>query len=275
MKIIQTILNLVLLAGAILLLLFTVLSGSTTSSPINKFYWLDADTSNIPGAFAKSQWSFWGVCDANNLNDCRMGPAYAISPVDNFGTTDNVPQPFVDNRDNYWYLSKAAFAFLIIAIAFSCFAFLIDIFGLCFTPIDKVVAALVTMALIFVAGFVAFETAVVVMARDAFRDAGLYAHVPTKLMAIIWTAFVCILLVWFNTIGATITASFRKHMNRVNNVDNANAEYYQPQAGAAPINDESSFTRAPGPETKEDTNSGGIRFFKIKRNQKASDEESV
>lgn len=269
MKVIQTILNLFFLAGALLLLILLVLSGSTASSPINKIYWLRADTSSIPNAYSQSQWAFWSVCDTSNLKTCHTGPAYPLSPQDNFGTND-VPQDFVDNRSVYYYLSKFAFAFGIIALALAGITFVISLLGFCFGIIDKVTAFLITLALFFVAGFAAFQTAVVVLAKKAFSDADKYAKIPTISMALLWTAVACLAIVWFNTIGATISQSWKKHMNNVN--DNQHNVYDQPNQ-QVPLNDQSSFTReAP---VKEDT-SGGIRFFKIKRNQKSViDDESV
>lgn len=269
MRVIQTFLNLFFLAGTILLLILLILSGSTSTNPINKIYWLQADTSSIPNAFPQSQWAFWGVCETNNLTNCHTGPAYPLSPPDNFATND-VPQEFIDNRDVFYYLSKFAFAFGLIALALTGITFVVSLLGFCFGVIDKITAFLITLALFFLAGFAAFQTAVVILARNAFSDANIYAKVPTISMALLWTSVVCLLIVWINTIGANISNSWKKHMNHVQ--DNQPQVYDQPTQ-QVPINDQSSFTReAP---VKEDT-SGGIRFFKIKRNQKSvNDDESV
>lgn len=81
MRVINTFFNLFFLAGACLLLIFTVLAGSSKHFPLNKFYWLEADTSNIPNSPANtSAWTFWGVCDKNDYSNCKLGPAYPISP---------------------------------------------------------------------------------------------------------------------------------------------------------------------------------------------------
>jgi hypothetical protein len=203
-----------------------------------------------------------------------------LSPVDNFDTTLSVPKDFVDNRDTYYYLTRFAFAFEIIALCFTGVSLIIDVLGLCFNVIDRVVIAFITFALFFVAGFAALQTAAVVLARNAFLDENKYAHIGAKMMGITWAAVVCLFIVWMITCFANIATSYRKHMNRVN-------EYRSQDAGAAPsavgddgsvANDQSSFTRATpaAAETNEvNSNSGGIRFFKIKRNQKVSDEDSV
>ncbi|RCK57845.1 Protein SUR7 [Candida viswanathii] len=276
MKVVVTFFNLFFMAGAILLLLFTVLAGSSKHFPLDRFYWVEADTTNIPNAPAnRSAWTFWGVCDKEDYSNCLLGPAYPILPQDNFGTTVNVPENFLNNENTFFYLSRFAFAFCLIALAFVGLAFIIDILGFCFEIIDKVVIILITIALIFMAGFASMQTGVTVLAKNAFSNADRYAHVGAKSMGIMWAAFVCILICWFLTLWANIANSYRKHMGRVNSEKQAAAGGAVPVHG--PHGDESSFTRATTdpPDIKDDDHTGGIRFFKIKRNQKVSDDDSV
>jgi SUR7 family protein len=62
--------SLILIAGAIVLQFFVVLSGVTRTTPLNKTYFLQADTSTIAGSGrAVSQWTYFYVCGANN-EDC-------------------------------------------------------------------------------------------------------------------------------------------------------------------------------------------------------------
>ena len=62
--------SLVLLAGSIVLTFFVILSGVTNSSPLNKTYFLKADTSTIAGSGrAISQWTYFYVCGEHNT-DC-------------------------------------------------------------------------------------------------------------------------------------------------------------------------------------------------------------
>lgn len=274
MRLISTILNIFLLAGTCLLLLLVILSGASDNFPLNDFYWIKADTSLISGAPKMAAWTFWGVCEENDYSKCTLGPAYPISPKDNFDTTSNVPKDFVDNRGTYYYLSRFSFAFTLVAVGFTGIALIIDVLAFCFLIIDKVVIAFVSFALFFIAGLAAFQTAVVVMARNAFNQESMNPTVGIKLMAITWTAFVCILIVFINTCFANISNSYKKHMSRVK--ENQGAAAVVPDVNQR---DDSSFTRANvgavDPETREADN-GGIRFFKIKRNnQKISDDESI
>lgn len=272
MRIITTFINLFILAGALLLMFLIVMAGSTDTHPLNKFYWLKADTSDIPGAYSESSWSFWGVCDHNNFHDCKLGPAYPISPVDNFDTTSNVPSDFVDNRDNFYYLSRFGFSFLIIALFFGVFAFIIYVLGFCFAFIDAVFMGFVTITLVFFAGFASVMTACAVLARNAFSSDDKDASLGVKLLAMTWACFTCLLIVFFCSCYANIANSYNKYMSTVRAAQQPQYPAGMPDAAA----EESSFTRTtPAPETKQESN-GGIRFFKIKRNnQKVSDDESL
>jgi hypothetical protein len=63
-------LSLILIATSLLFMFFVVLSGVTNSTPLSKTWFLQADTSHIPGSGrAISQWTYFFVCGANN-RDC-------------------------------------------------------------------------------------------------------------------------------------------------------------------------------------------------------------
>jgi hypothetical protein len=63
-------LSLILIAGAIVLQFFVVLSGVTHTTPLKQTYFLQADTSTIAGSGrAVSQWTYFYVCGADN-QDC-------------------------------------------------------------------------------------------------------------------------------------------------------------------------------------------------------------
>lgn len=267
MKFVQVFLNLFFLAGAIILLLFVILAGSTDTFPFNRFYWVRANTSGISGASSESAWTFWGVCEYQNFSNCKLGPAYPISPVDNFGTTSGVAKDFINNQDTYYFLSRFGFAFAIITLCFVGFSFILELVGLVHSVVDKIVALLVGIAFLFVSAFAAVQTAVVVLARNAFNTTSLSPHIGVKMLAITWAAFAVILILFVNSVAGAITTSYQKYLHEVNGGQQSD------HRGVA--NDQSSFTRSAPAEAKEDPNLGGIRFFKIKRNHKVSDDESV
>lgn len=106
-------LGLFFMAGAILLIFLTLLGGVRNSNPLNQIYFLQADTSNIPGAPSTSRWTFWQICGVlhNGRSHCGSShPDFPFDPPnsDNFNTTTNVPASFVGYVDNgcckirYW-----------------------------------------------------------------------------------------------------------------------------------------------------------------------------
>lgn len=57
---------------------FVILSGIDGTTPLNKTYFLQADTSSISGARPTSQWTFFYVCGPGN-SDC--GDAVPALPL--------------------------------------------------------------------------------------------------------------------------------------------------------------------------------------------------
>lgn len=60
--------SLIFIAGALVLMFFVVLSGVKNTTPLNKTYFLRADTSGITGARPISQWTYFYVCGDGNTN---------------------------------------------------------------------------------------------------------------------------------------------------------------------------------------------------------------
>lgn len=78
-------------------MLLTLLGGSQGHNPLNKFYFLEADTSQISGAAPATRWTFWNACSVTNGLDMCPGvhPAYPFDPPRNFGTSNGVPPQFI------------------------------------------------------------------------------------------------------------------------------------------------------------------------------------
>ncbi len=199
-------LTLLFLAGNTLLLILIILSGSMTNYPVDRFYWVQADTSGIPNAANTTRWTFWGACsitDGHTTCGDHLSPAAPISPLDNFKTKVNVPQKFIDHRNRYYYLSRFSFCFFWIALAFIGVAFLLYILSFCSKIILQVVLILSIVGFIFNMVAVVLQTAVSVMGRNAFHDANRSAKVSAPLLAIAWASFVvafldmCLTIVWW------------------------------------------------------------------------------
>ena len=126
-----------LLAGGIVLQFLVILSG-LNSTPLNQIYFLQADTNAITNGNTQfrnpARWTYLDICGvgANGLNaDCTSTrPALPFDPVRNFGTTTGVPDAFVNHRNYYFYLSRFAWVFYLIALFFAVVAFLLSVFAL-------------------------------------------------------------------------------------------------------------------------------------------------
>lgn len=140
-----------LVAGGLLLSLFILLAGAVDGNPVNRWYFLQVDTSNISGAPPLSRWTFWNICDGSSGVDVCSGQGFgSISPARpfdppsgrNFGTTQGVPNGFVGTR-LYFYLSRCMFAFALIALFFGACALLTGLLALC-TKIGAYLSGLLT-----------------------------------------------------------------------------------------------------------------------------------
>lgn len=128
-------LSLLFLAVAIVFEFFIVLSGGVNSSPETLIYFLQADTAGM-NAPNPARWTYWAICavDGNKNTNCgKATPAFPFDPENkhNFGSTAGVPPQFLDNQNHYYYLSRFAWVFFLLALLFSVFAFLLGGLALC------------------------------------------------------------------------------------------------------------------------------------------------
>ncbi|SCW00767.1 LAFE_0C11540g1_1 [Lachancea fermentati] len=282
--------SLLFLAGTTLLLILIVLSGAINDYPVDRFYWVQGDTSNISGAPALSRWTFWGVCDRNSSGStvCSdLSPAYPISPVDNFGTTVNVPSDFVDNRSTFYYLTRFSFCFFWIALAFIGIAFLLYAISWCSYAFTKVVFILVTVGALVDMAAVSCQTAASVMARNAFHNANLSSDIGASLFGIAWASVACSLYLFFATGASFIKRAYQSHKEFVEmqKYKEQALMYQGKQEALAPtdvaesygMNEDLEHNQAAvisEPQPQESHHSG-IKFFKIRRTQQPGDQESV
>ena len=131
---------------------FVLLAGAIDGSPVNRFYILQADTGNIPGAPATSRWTFWNVCGADgpriacgDSNYENIHPAFPFNPPGKktFNTETNVPENFL-NTSYYSLMTRFMFAFMLIALFFAVCALFTGLLALC-TRIGAYLSGLLTM----------------------------------------------------------------------------------------------------------------------------------
>ncbi|KAL6939708.1 hypothetical protein ACO0RG_003553 [Hanseniaspora osmophila] len=236
------IITVLFMMGNVLLLIFMLFSGTTDSFPINRFYWLQANTSSIPNAeFSTSTWTFWGLCakGSNGRADCssnqgKLSPGYPLSPYDNFGTTTNVPSDFVKNRGTYYYLSRFDFAFVWLALIFSGVNLLIYAFTFCSYSFIRVVWFLQVLATLFIMANAAVQTACVVMARNAFNHNGQNGEIGVCMMAMLWATCFMGIVLFFTTGGTFIKRAYKAHKEYVQMQKyKEDSEKYQQQVALA------------------------------------------
>lgn len=116
---------------------FIILSGLDTT-PVNQVYFLQASTNGINNANSRlrdpARWTYLAICgvgDNGHNSDCTAKTAALPFDVPrNFGTVDGVPSRFVDNRSYYFYMSRFAWVFYLIALFFAVVAIFISLFAL-------------------------------------------------------------------------------------------------------------------------------------------------
>ncbi|AQZ16956.1 SUR7 (YML052W) [Zygosaccharomyces parabailii] len=196
--------TLIFFAGNVLLLLLIIISGGSDNYPMSRLYWVEGDTSGIPHASNTTRWTYWGACSrSNGRTNCggSLGPAYPISPVDNFGTKTNVPHKFISNRDSFYYLTRLAFSFFWIALSFIAISFLIYVGAWFSNAVSHVTWILTGVGCLFNIVAVIFQTAAAVMARDAFTDDKRHGKLGAPLLGIAW-ASVALCLIEFTSLVA-------------------------------------------------------------------------
>lgn len=195
-----TLIPIILLLGAALLLFFVNLVGANNSGVLGEFYWSEVETNGTPWtSFGKTRWTLYNMCgvkDGKNFDCTSTTPAYAYSPADNFDSTKGLPESFSDNRDTYYYLTRFAYAFLLIGIVFSVVSLVPVILSCCLSGfVSGILSSVATgIALLFTVAGAAVITAAHVRGRNVFNDNGYSAHVSAKSFGILWAAVACLLI---------------------------------------------------------------------------------
>lgn len=191
--------SLILIAGALVLMFFVVLSGVTATTPLNKTYFLQADTSSIPGARAISQWTYFYVCGEGNTNCGAPVPALPFGYAW-VGSTAGVPADLLGSHGkhttstHYYYLWRFGWVFYLAGVAVTVMAFFTALLAPCSRLAAGFSGAILTFALFLYSLGVSLMTAEFVQARNAFRSAGLNASIGRYAFGFSWGAWAAIFL---------------------------------------------------------------------------------
>jgi hypothetical protein len=148
--------SLILVAGGVLFMFFILLAGAVDGFPVNRWYFLQADTSNIPNAPPVSRWTYWNVCGVDGSRTVcgdrgysNVHPAFPLNPPGRktFDTEINIPNNFL-NTDYYYLMTRFMFAFMLIALFFGVCALFTGLLALC-TRIGAYLSGLLTMIAAF------------------------------------------------------------------------------------------------------------------------------
>ncbi|KAJ5468019.1 hypothetical protein N7475_005771 [Penicillium sp. IBT 31633x] len=190
-------LGLFFMASSILLIFLTLLGGARNSNPLDRIYFLQADTGNIPGAPSTSRWTFWALCPVRDgKNDCGTShPDFPFDPPShrNFDTTENVPHEFV-GTNHYFLTSRFMFPFLIIGLFFAVCSLFTGLLAMCTRIASYLSSFLAWIALVFQVITTCLMTAVFVQGRNAFNRNGQNSKLGVKAFAFMWTACACLFI---------------------------------------------------------------------------------
>ncbi|ORY74613.1 actin cortical patch SUR7/pH-response regulator pali, partial [Protomyces lactucae-debilis] len=216
-----SIVPIILLLGAMLLLLFTVLAGARTGSPLDKFYFLQAQLSadglSSPSGFLR--WTTWNICgqeNGNNVNCGKIQAAHPFAPARQLtNASPSLPTAITSNDTQSYITSRAFFAFLLMGLFFTFVALLASLVG-CLGRLGGFIGLLTAfVAFIFDGIAAALMTVVYIRGRSRFRDAGIPADVGVKLFAFMWTATaICLICAVLFAVAACIPSDKPRRTKR-------------------------------------------------------------
>lgn len=193
------IVSLILIAGALVLMFFVVLSGVTNSTPLNKTYFLQADTSSITGARPVSQWTYFYVCGSGNTNCGNAVPALPFGYAW-VGNSDGAPAELIGSHGkhttstHYYYLWRFGWVFYLISLFFTVMAFFTALLAPCSRLASGLSGIILMGSLFFFSLAASLMTAEFVQARDRFTSAGMSAHIGRYAFGFTWGAWAAIFL---------------------------------------------------------------------------------
>ncbi|TAQ91332.1 hypothetical protein B7494_g303 [Chlorociboria aeruginascens] len=192
--------SLVLIAGSIVLILFVVLSGVTSTTPLKKTYFLQADTSTFIGSGRPvSQWTYFYVCGTDNADCGKPVPALPIGYAW-IGGTEGVPSGLVGSRAKdttskyYYYMWRFGWVFYLMGLIFDVFAFFASLLAPCSRLASYFSGAILFFAVFWFSLGAALMTAVFVKARNEFHGAGISASLGRYAFGFTWGAWAAMFL---------------------------------------------------------------------------------
>lgn len=191
--------GLVLIAGSLLLLWFIILSGVTNHTPLNKVWFLRADTSGITGARPVTQWTYFKFCGEDNQDCGKARPAPPFGKAWD-GRPRDAPSELTGSYGgrttsyHYYYMWRFGWVFFLITLFFETIAFFTAFIACCGRLGAAIAGLMAITALFFHSIATSLMTATFVQARNAFQDAGRSAKVGPYAFGFAWGSWAALLL---------------------------------------------------------------------------------
>jgi len=183
----------IFLAGGIVFQFLVILSGLETD-PENQIYFLQTTLNGVPhnGFPSPIRWTYLRLCGVENGLNGNCLPTVAdppFSPVNNFGTTQGLPDTF-SQHENYWYyLSRIGWAFYLVALFFAVVAVSLGLLAFCTRLGAYLSSSFTFLAVGMQAVAASLMTAWVVQGHRAFANSGQEVSYGVKAIAFTWSAF--------------------------------------------------------------------------------------
>ncbi|KAK1758701.1 protein SUR7 [Echria macrotheca] len=192
-------LSMVFLSASLVMLWFIILSGVTSTTPLDKTFFLRADTRGITGARPITQWTYFFICGDGNTN---CDPAIPALPIGYAwaGGARNVPAELIGSyggdttSHQYWYLWRFGTVFYLITLFFSVIAFFTGFLSCC-SRLGSALSGLISLvALFFNTLAVSLMTATFVKMRNAFAADNREASLGTYAFGFAWGSWAALLI---------------------------------------------------------------------------------
>ncbi|KAM5346911.1 hypothetical protein ACJ41O_009916 [Fusarium nematophilum] len=191
--------GLVLLAASLVLLWFIILSGLNSTAPLDRTYFLRADTGGITGARDTTQWNFFYICGAGNT-DCdgaRAAPAFGKAWDSN---PSGAPSSLVGGHGGdttskkFFYLWRFGWVMFLITLFFETLAFFTGFLACCGRLGAAISGLMSLVALFFSSVAMSLMTATFVLARDAFKSDDRSASIGRYAFGFAWGSWAALFI---------------------------------------------------------------------------------
>ncbi|OWB49602.1 hypothetical protein B5S33_g476 [[Candida] boidinii] len=266
---------------------------TSSSGVLHQIYWLTVNTSSYSrGVNSVTKWYNYGICyEVNGGNSVCSDTvaAYPFSPFRNFRHTfpsifdyNSLPDSFSNNENTYYYLTRCAYGFSIVAVVFLVAAIiphLVFIFGR-----KGGIATIIfyTIGFIFLLTSVVLSTAAYTKGRNAFNDDGSSATLGSKAFGLAWGSVGILIFAFISLIISHVL-----HRKDLRNTNANITSYYDtqysdsnilnaPPEGAKPAEGYGVAIPDASPHANSPSKFRGINFLKVNRKTqvKNNDDES-